>query len=346
MSIQQRSNNSSSSSSGKFIFILIIVAVIIFGTYIFYNSKKSVDSGKMEDSSKEMQTLEQAKKARYEAEKKKIEEENVRYDFYNEAVEKLDESICEKVVGNDKLKTECFDNVYSAKADKEKNISYCKKISNVEFKNNCEKIFYYDEALKKGNKAICEKIVGDNKYKKSCIENIIFTKISDKSYTGSTEICNTLQKDSKNLCVKTIENRTNFTKTAQAIESKNIDVCSSITDISLKKICNDSINYSLAMKSQNIVDCKKINDSAKVKSCESEIINNKDDTLIQQANTGLNVTLCNQISSVNKKTSCSNSVYLKLAIKQVNIELCSKINDETMKKQCKDAINYMNSQKK
>lgn len=36
------------------------------------------------------------------------------YALYNGAVDTLDIAACEKIIGNDKLKNECTDNVYAA----------------------------------------------------------------------------------------------------------------------------------------------------------------------------------------------------------------------------------------
>lgn len=69
------------------------------------------------------------------------------YNIYNDAVAALDISLCEKIVSNDVLKSECSDNVYSAKASKEKNVQLCEKIQDKKTQSRCANAFIYDSAL-------------------------------------------------------------------------------------------------------------------------------------------------------------------------------------------------------
>ncbi len=87
---------------------------------------------------------------------------------------------------------ECFDNVYLAMASKEKNMTLCEKVQDSQSKARCVSSFIYDAALASGKQSDCDKIISDNDLKNACLKNIIFTRIENQSFTGTTNVCDTL----------------------------------------------------------------------------------------------------------------------------------------------------------
>ena len=128
----------------------------------------------------------------YEAEQKKLQEKMDNYAAYNNAADTFDTTACDKITGNDDLKAECLDNVYSSMASKEKNMTLCEKIQDSQTKARCTSSFLYDVALASGRQSDCDKITSDNDLKNACLKNIIFTRIENQSFTGTTSVCETL----------------------------------------------------------------------------------------------------------------------------------------------------------
>lgn len=128
----------------------------------------------------------------YEAEQKKVQEKMTNATAYNTAVDSLDVTGCDSIVNNDTLKSECLDNVYAAQASKDKNVALCAKIQDVKTKTRCTDSFSYDAALASGKQSDCEKIVSDSDLKNACLKNIVFTRIENTAFSGTTDICATL----------------------------------------------------------------------------------------------------------------------------------------------------------
>lgn len=127
------------------------------------------------------------------------------YTLYNGAVDTLDITVCEKIVGNDKLKNECTDNVYAAQASKEKNGALCKKIQDTTVKAHCTNLFIYEATIVSLKQSDCEQIIGDTALKNACAKNIVFAKIETPSFSGTTDVCTSLTGADKDYCTNRIK---------------------------------------------------------------------------------------------------------------------------------------------
>lgn len=98
------------------------------------------------------------------------------------------------------------------------------------------------------------------------------------------------------------------------------------------KAKNDSEAMTQALKSGSLSDCEKINsDETLKKECEDSI--NYASILKSQDSTA-----CDQLSDESLKTQCYNHIYSSRAVDEKNISLCEKISDPTMKQLCLDQV--------
>lgn len=174
-------------STLQIILIVLFIGIILFG---FFISKKNSNSG--ESNGTQTGSTMSGVTSLQEAEQKQLQEKTDRYNAYNSAVDTLDVAACEKIVGDDKFKTECIDNVYSALSSREKNISFCEKIQDVTIKAHCMNSFIYETAITSGKQLDCDKIIGDSDLKKACTKNIVFAQIENQSFSGTISTCESL----------------------------------------------------------------------------------------------------------------------------------------------------------
>lgn len=233
------------------------------------------------------------------------------YTLYNSAVDTMDITACEKISGNDKLKIECTDNVYSAQASKEKNAALCEKIQNTTTKARCANGFLYDAALASGKQSDCDKIIGDSDLKGACMKNIVFAKIEDRSFSGTVDVCNTLAGADKEYCVGRIQKSGDIELLQQGTSSKDIRTCTQIQDASMKNTCSDTVYMTLALEQKDGSLCASIIDAGRKTSCTAQFARLSDATFLQDALTQNNLALCSKIVTVDMKTKCTDTILLK-----------------------------------
>lgn len=194
-------------SALQVISVLIIIGAIALGFFISNKNTGTTETAttQIESTGSETTMADSGSDSLYEMEQKRLQEKMDAYAFYNSAVDSLDMTVCDKILNDDTLKTECLDNVYSAKASKEKNAALCEKIQNTAIKARCMSSFAYDTAIASGKQSDCDKITGDDDLKKACMKNIVFARIEDQSFSGTVDTCASLSGADKEYCIGRIE---------------------------------------------------------------------------------------------------------------------------------------------
>ncbi|MDD2891383.1 MAG: hypothetical protein PHQ95_00255 [Candidatus Gracilibacteria bacterium] len=274
----------------------------------------------------------------YEAEQKRLQKKTEDYAFYNTAVESLDITACDRIIGDDTLKTQCADNVYSAQASKEKDVTLCDKITDTTTKARCTNSFAYDSALVSGKQSDCDKITLDSDLKNACMKNIVFAKIENAGFSGTVDTCASLTGADKDYCVGRISKGTDIELLQKGINNKDIATCGQIQDTSMKNTCADTVYMTLALEKQDGSFCAKIIDAARKTNCTTQFARVNDANILSKALSENNLPLCATITTSELKAKCSDTLLLKTGVANRDTATCAKIVDTGARKQCDDAV--------
>ena len=247
----------------------------------------------------------------YETEQKQLQKKMDDYTIYNGAIDTLDITVCEKIIGNDALKTECLDNVYSAKASKEKNVALCDKIQDTSTKARCTSGFAYDSAIASGKQSDCDKIIGNSDLKNACMKNIVFAKIEDQSFSGTVDACQVLVGADKDYCVNRIKKDGDIDLLQKGTSLKDMNICGQIKDLNMKNTCSDTVYMTSALEKQDGSLCAKIVDVGRKTNCVTQFARVADAAFLQNALIQNNLALCTKIMTPDLKTKCTDTLLLK-----------------------------------
>ncbi len=316
------------------ILVVLLIGIIVLG--FFMNKKKSEPvpiSATKTDS-----FIPDSTASLYEIEQKKLQEKMDLYALYNNAVDTLDINACEKITGNDKLKSECSDNVYSAKASKEKDVALCGKIQDTSTKAQCTNSFTYNAAISGWKQSDCDKIIGDSELKSACVENVVFAKIESQSFSGTTDTCQTLTGADKDYCVNRISKDSDIDLLQKGTNTEDINICAQIKDVTIRNTCNDTVYMAISLEKKDASFCVKIIDTARKTNCTTQFARVNDASILSKAITESNISLCATIVTPDLKTKCSDNILLKTWVANKDSATCAKIDNVGIRKQCNDAV--------
>lgn len=177
-------------------------------------------------------------------------------------------------------------------------IGACGKITNNDtLKAECLDNVYSATASKEKDVALCDKIA-DTTTQSRCVNSFTYdTAIA----SGKQSDCDKIAGDSdlKNACTKNVV----FAKIEDVAFSGTIDACASLSGVD-KEYCIGRIN----------------------KSADIE--------LLQKGTNTKDINVCGQIQDTGMKNTCSDTVYMTLAIEKKDGSLCAKIADTARKTSC------------
>ena len=316
--------------------IFAVIIVVIFGLLVFLQSKQATKKEeasvgitktvtKVSKPRKKFAIPEVSEEQKKEQDKKAFNDallfgkgcDTIKYDSelkqicldtlaYNDALQKKDETLCEKIVDSE-IKTKCYDQIYLSIAISESDTKFCDKIENSEIKQNCldQLLAFSGRTLKSA--AECNAIK-DIKLKQTCLDGFYF----ENSINNMTkDSCGLVKnKELRERCENTIEKKVEVAEatqkqivgTYQTVEEK-LEECGSMTGQKATD-CNDKVNFSLAQKNKDISYCNSISDSSSKSDCieiNSASINN---FYLKQATLNSDPSLCNKILDSELRTSC------------------------------------------
>ncbi|OIP54060.1 hypothetical protein AUK10_01635 [Candidatus Gracilibacteria bacterium CG2_30_37_12] len=319
------------------ILIVLLVGVIAFGFFANQKKTNTIDKNLIQTGTITNTGISETNSL-YEAEQKQLQEKMDSYTTYNTAVDTLDITLCEKIINNDTLKKKCTDNVYSAQAAKNKDATLCEKIQDTKTKAHCANNFIYEAITSSGNIADCSKITGDDALKNTCTKNIVFAQIESTSFSGTTNTCDSLTGADKDYCINRIKKNTDVELLQKGTNTKDINICKQIADLSMKNTCSDTIYMTLALEQKNASLCTKIVDTARKTNCTTQFVRINDVNILQKALAENNLSLCSTITTPDLKIKCNDSILLKQGVANKDNTLCLKIHDIGTQKQCSDAV--------
>ncbi|MDD2916360.1 MAG: hypothetical protein PHH70_00755 [Candidatus Gracilibacteria bacterium] len=324
--------------------VLLIVFLVGAGIFLYIENKSTVRPEDTKIQSESERGTTDGVNSLYEAEQKKLQKKMDDYTIYNNAVDALDIGACEKIVGNDALKSECTDNVYTAQASKEKNVQICDKIQNTDTKTRCLSGFAYDTAIASGKQSDCDKITGDSDLKNACTKNVVFAQIESASFTGTVDVCASLTGVDKDYCMGRIKKDTDIDLLQKGTSILDMQVCLKIQDTKMKNTCSDTIYITQAMEKQDGTLCAKIVDPARKTTCTAKFVQIADKLALQQARASNNLAMCAKITTQALKTSCTDGILQKQGVANKDTAICAKISDASTKKDCTDAVKLLINQ--
>lgn len=226
--------------------------------------------------------------------------------IYNSAIQKNDETLCEKISDKD-LRDECFDHVYSKLAAQTFDENLCKKIKDDLLKQNCLDRIQASFGRTAESAETCEKIE-DEILKQNCLDNFYFSSSIDSLSQESCE--NIVDIELKERCSKTVAknievaeiSKTQVVREYQSSEEK-LKACAELSGEDAD-LCQDEANFDLALEKKDLSYCNAISDAGKQNQC----------IRVQSANI--------------------NNYYLKQATSKKDPSLCSKVLDESLRSIC------------
>ena len=208
-------------------------------------------------------------------------------------------------------------------------------VKNENSKNDCLNNYYYNDANKKNDEKICEKIKNIS-LRQICIADITFYKIENSSSTQDLSICKNLSENDKIYCENKIKNSSDIDIFTKAIETNNINDCQKITLLETKNNCLDTINLQLAINNNDILKCNLIKDTNKKENCKNALSKVSDANFLKEAISKNDIKVCGKIINTTLKEECSDSINFKLAIQNKDESKCSILKTRNLIAQCKD----------
>lgn len=263
------------------------------------------------------------------------------YIILNEASNKWNVETCKEII-NEEIKQDCFDNVHLSNAYSENSRNYCYKIDNEQLKNKCLNNFIYNAALESDDYSNCNKITDNELLVESCKSTIIFSQIQEKWFDEWISICNNLNKENKNYCIKIIESnweqRNDVELLENALENKDVSYCDKIYTENIRLACSDTINFNLAIDNKDISYCNLINDTNRKESCILKISELNDKFYYSKAINNIDLLVCENIVNEELQFECKDIINFKIAIKNKDIWNCDLIEDYNKKSECNEIL--------
>lgn len=325
----------------KLIAILVIL-LLIWWLVVYWNlNKKPINDEKIDtivsEKNSDIETLEKNTEA--------INQDMVDWNALDNAVSSADITKCDNIIDK-KLKLHCQDLVYITKAKFDNDKSICNSIQDIPLKKECIDSFIISNAMKSGKKEDCEKIIWNEEVKKQCLRTSILSEVSMVWFTGSADICNTLEWQDKTNCVSQINKWAAMNILETAVAKKDINACNSIADSKLKASCIESINLEIWMSSTTTSSCNNITDPKNKEYCISSVRKNQDAETFKNSSNSTDTNSCSSINDINTKNQCIEWIANKVAISTLNVAECQKITDSVNKQKCINTVNLLISVKK
>lgn len=166
----------------------------------------------------------------------------------------------------------------------------------------------------------CAKPSQDTFNQNSKSENTLSGEIDAKIITPST-------KENSNVGV----GKNDWRLYQQAIQARDIKICSGIFSLGIRQECQDGVNLNKAIESGNYNVCAQIVNASTVKKCEEAVVYKN---VVQ---TGA-VNDCSLIKNESARLDCEDVSFLTAANNQRDLEKCGKIQNKQMKSDCRDQI--------
>ena len=200
-------------------------------------------------------------------------------------------------------------------------------------KKNAE---FYNTAIKEQDPKLCEGITKINK-QEECRDMIAATQ-AKKSW--NIEACNALTNTGITLLCRDV------IRSDRAVVTRNKILCEKVLDPTRKLYCQDEIDtISLQENAKTNTLTRDLCDKLWTEqrwNCLSEVAQTDETTIYQTALKDNNLDLCKTIRNKEVQVSCTDTIYLKLAISKNDALLCDTITDKTKTAYCKAQVSKNN----
>lgn len=244
------------------------------------------------------------------------------------------EKPCDQI-SDENRKTECRDYVQMNKLVLDPNSGDCNSIINESRAIECKNLMFEKTANELKQKNLCYQI-SDPDIVQRCRENIDAQKLAEIAIkkTASIPRCNELEGNFQKECLKLIKSYETEAQYVKALKQKNIGLCNGL-DTEIAKKCRDEILSENAEKTHSLVMCSSISDAESRTACEKNIKIAQDSAYLEQATTGENSNICQNISTPEIQVRCRDIVILSIAKKTKNPTLCDGLSNHENISICK-----------
>ena len=257
----------------------------------------------------------------------------------NRAVEKHDIKICDQVQSTTK-KGECRDMIYAEEALIAKDIEKCQSLSSADTIGICQDNISSERAQRDGDKTYCANIHGKN-LQNYCEKEVDTKKLNLalERNTLSQEFCSSLVASLQKDCKRSLTRTDDTAVYATAIEKKDPNLCTTLTDEVFRNNCHDAVVLKLALADKNIDDCGGIFDSTKKAYCESILTIKSDARRFQEVVDAWDIAGCNSFHEKKIQYQCSDMITMALVRNTRDQNLCGNLFNTGMQFACMQIAN-------
>ncbi|MDH5596993.1 MAG: hypothetical protein OEY44_02720 [Candidatus Peregrinibacteria bacterium] len=212
-------------------------------------------------------------------------------------------SDCEKIIYDDVLKQQCYDNLNYASALKSGDEEHCLQLIDESLKSQCLNRSHYESAISLSDDRLCEKI-SDEALKNLCLDQVSAL-LADEA--DSADACSGISSD----IVRT-NCEDNFYM-EDSVKNLDADGCGNLSADYLREQCQTTVIQNLKV----IEESKKAAQEAQISRTPQEVL-----------------ALCDSLSGL-RSESCKNSIYPELAFDEKDLSYCDKISDPILIEECK-----------
>ncbi len=170
------------------------------------------------------------------------------------AAKHKDISFCEKIPMKTSAEA-CIDSVIVQKSVSENDSTLCESLTSDDRKATCKDNFAYSVAQSEKNIGKCEDVASED-VKKSCYDTVTLASLYVENADASSCL-NIYNSASKLQCEIFVGD---LSKTKQAIADKQLSVCDTLTDPTVKSYCSSEVNLLLAQDTKENKYCAMLSD--------------------------------------------------------------------------------------
>ncbi len=252
---------------------------------------------------------------------------------YNDAITKKDPTLCESISDLSE-RSRCKDNITISVAVETHDRSNCSSLSGAMLVR-CEDTVIYSLASRDADKSLCREISDEN-IQTNCLkeqEEIMLKKASGSGQI-SREFCTLFETEWKTQCESLVSRVDESSLYRDAIEKKDITLCDTITDESLRFQCRDILLLQSAIASSDSTLCDGIRDATRQETCSLQVRARSDIVLLQRFALSGTLDDCATLSTESYKNQCHDMVLLRTIRTSGDTDRCRELYSTGMIDRC------------
>lgn len=284
------------------------------------------------------ETLSGTRETYEEMKKSKAEQAKIDIDTYNTAITQRDMNLCDQL-SEVHHQAQCKDMIRMATAITSGDRDACETLTDTILQQECHDTVIYTLSASGATKDLCDEI-SDEHTRSQCKTDIDTRNYQARSASGTLDeaFCMSLSDELQRTCRARIS-RTNDQDTyRQALASKDISLCNTITVEALKNQCRDTLILEIAIREKNADYCENILDSEKSSFCKKSLSNQNEALLYQTIISQWDITKCSILTIDSYKHQCHDVLTIALVRTSADTTHCQSLYNTGMIASCEKIV--------